>query len=184
MACTQLLTGITRDCLPSKGGIRKVWVANVADIDSISFLGTVIDGITMKTGKTFKVYDFARNTASLSSNYQVSAENGTRYVQSDLVLVFNRMDTNKRKEILALLGAELVIFVEDNNGEKWSLGVERKSAGGFSYIGDFSRPVVGADSDADGLTGTAYGDRNGYSITFHWASPDMPYNCLATPPTS
>lgn len=184
MACLLLLQGIARDCLPSLGGIRKVWVANAADIDSISFLGTVIDNITMVTGKTFVEYEFARGTASMSSNYQVNAENGTKYVQTDLVLVFNRMTTAKRLELLALMGAELVIFVEDNNGEIWSLGVGRKSAGGFSYIGDFSRPVVGADSDADGLTGTAYGDRNGYSITFHWVSPDMPFNSVATPPTS
>lgn len=177
MACTQTLTGISRDCLPSKGGIGKVWIANAGDIASIDGTGYgEFSGFNMKTGKTFKVYEVSRNTSSLSSNYQVSAENGTRYVQSDLVLVFNRMDTAKRLEILELLGAELVIVVQDNNGIMWTLGAIASGA--------VTLPVVGADSDADGLTGTAFGDRNGYSITFHWVSPGMPWETLATPPTT
>ena len=177
MACTQTLTGITRDCLRNIGGIRTVWIANAGDIASIDGTGYgEFSGFNMKTGKKFYEYQFARGTASMSSNYQVNAENGTKYVQTDLVLVFNRMDTTKRKELLALLGAELVIVAEDNNGIMWTLGA--------IAAGLITNPVVGADSDADGLTGTAYADRNGYSITFHWVSPGMPWETLATPPTS
>ena len=177
MACTQTLTGITRDCLPSLGGVKTVWIANASDIQSIDETGGgEFSGFIMNTGKKFYEYQFARGTASLSSNYQVSAENGTRYVQTDLVLVFNRMDTTKRTAILSLLGGELVIVAEDNNGKMWVLG-------GIEG-GPVTHPVVGADADADGLTGTAYGDRNGYSITFHWVSPEMPWETLATPPTT
>ena len=176
MACTQTLTGITRDCLRNVGGIAKVWIANAGDIDHIDSAGDEFSGFDMLAGKKFYEYQFTRGTASLSSNYQVNAENGTRYVQSDLVLVFNRMDTAKRKEILALLGAELVIVAQDNNGIMWTLGAIAP--------GPITHPVVGADADADGLTGTAYGDRNGYSVTFHWVSPGMPIETLATPPTS
>ena len=154
MACTQTLTGISRDCLRNIGGIRAVWIANAGDIASIDASGYgELSGFNMKTAKVFYEYQFSRGTASLSSNYQVNAENGTKYVQSDLVLVFNRMDTTKRKAILALLGAELVIVAEDNNGIMWTLGA--------IGAGPVTNPVVGADADADGLTGTAYGDRNG-----------------------
>lgn len=177
MACTQTLTGITRDCLRNIGGIRTVWIANHADIASIDYIETgTFSGFNMKTAKKFYEYQFARGTASLSSNYQVNAENGTKYVQSDLVLVFNRMDTTKRNAIRALLGAELVIVAEDNNGQMWVLGANHQGPA-------FGPAVVGADSDSDGLTGTAYADRNGYSITFHWVSPEMPWATLATPPT-
>ena len=178
MACTQTLAGITRDCLPNAGGIKTVWIANASDIDVIDLVADgIVSGFNMKAGTKFYVYDFSRGTSSLSSTYQVNAENGTRYVQSDLLMVFNRMDTTKRTEILALLGSELVIVVEDNNGKKWVLGVTE----GGPVI---AHPVVGADADADGLTGTAYGDRNGYSITFHWVSAELPWESWATPPTT
>lgn len=177
MACTQTLAGITRDCARNVGGIRTVWIANAGDIDSIDGAGYgEFSGFNMKTGKKFYEYQFARGTSSLSSNYQVSAENGTKYVQSDLMLVFNRMSTAKRLEIVSLLGAELVIVAEDNNGIKWTLGA--------IAAGPVTAPVIGAEADADGLTGTAYGDRNGYSVTFHWVSPEMPWETLATPPTA
>ncbi len=178
MACTQTLAGISRDCLRNVGGIRTVWIANYADIDSMDYIE---DGLfsspNMVVGKVFFEYQFARGAASLSSTYQVNAENGTKYVQNDLVLTFNRMDTTKRKAILALLGAELVIVAEDNNGNRWVLGANHQGP-------NFGPAVVGADSDADGLTGTAYADRNGYSVTFHWVSPEMPWGMYGTPPTA
>ena len=177
MSCVQTLAGISRDCLANIGGIAKVWLANYANVASLTESSGAITAISMSNSEKFKEYQFARNTASLSSNYQVNAENGTKYVQSDLVLVFNRMDTTKRNAIRALLGAELVIVAEDNNGQMWVLGANHQGTA-------FGPAVVGADSDSDGLTGTAYADRNGYSITFHWVSPEMPWATLATPPTT
>ena len=168
MSCTQTLKGISRDCSPNSGGVRSVWLANKADIDSISLpsLDGSISSIEMKTGKSFFEYQFVRGTASLSSNYAVNAENGTKYVETDLVMVFNRMDVSKRKELIALKGAELAGLVEDNNGKIWLIGLDR--------------PLE--MSAGDGLTGTAYADRNGYSITLHDVSSQMPREYVGTMP--
>ncbi len=170
MACTQTLNGITRDCLPNIGGVRAVYIANKGDIASFDApeLDGSIDGVTMMTGKYFHEYQFDRNTASLTSNYAVNAENGTKYVESDLVMFFNRMATLKRTALLALAKAELVALVEDNNGKVWILG--------------YDLPLV--MSAHDGLTGTAFGDRNGYSITLHDVSPQMPREFTASIPTA
>ena len=158
MACTQTLAGIIRDCLPNMGGIRAVYLANYADVDSLTEASGVITAITMVSSKKFYKYEFVRNTASMSSNYSVNAENGTTYVETDLLMVFNRMDTAKRLEIVALAQGELVAIVEDNNGNMW-------------YLGHDEPLTLNA---GDGLTGTARADRNGYSVTLRDNSLEMP----------
>lgn len=104
-------------------------------------------------------YHFSRNTGSMVSTYQISPENGTRYVQTELTLVFNRMDTAKRIEMSALAQNDLLLIVKDANGKYWLLGKDEPV-----------RATAG-----DGQTGTARADRNGYSITFQDNSFEMPY---------
>lgn len=166
MACTQTLTGITRDCLGNNGGIRKVWLANYDNVASLTVASGAITAITMSNSEKFKLYEFARNTSSLTSNYAVNAENGTSYVESDLLMVFNRMDTSKRLEIVALAQGNLVAIVEDNNGNKWYLGK------------DFPVTI----NAGDGQTGTARADRNGYSITLRDESAELPFPFTGTVP--
>jgi hypothetical protein len=158
MACTQTLAGIVRDCLSNMGGVAAVYLANHADVASLTESNGAISEINMASSAVFKKYEFARNTASLTSNYAINAENGTRYVESDLVMVFNRMDTAKRLEITALAQGELVAVVVDNNGNRW-------------YLGHDAPLVLNA---GDGQTGTARADRNGYSVTLHDESLEMP----------
>lgn len=166
MACTQTLTGISRDCLGNNGGIRKVWLANYDNVASLTVASGAITAISMSNSEKFKLYEFARNTSSLSSNYAVNAENGTSYVESDLLMVFNRMDTSKRLEIVALAQGNLVAIVEDNNGNKWYLGK------------DFPVTI----NAGDGQTGTARADRNGYSITLRDESAELPFPFTGTVP--
>lgn len=166
MSCVQTLSGITRDCLANIGGVRAVWLANYANVDALTEAAGAITAISMLNSEKFKEYQFARNTASLTSNNTVNAENGTSYVESDLVMVFNRMDTNKRLEVVAMAQGELVAIVEDNNGNMWYLGH------------DFPLTL----SAGDGQTGTARGDRNGYSVTLHDMSDEMPMPFTGTIP--
>lgn len=146
------------------GGIVEVLIANYADVSAVSLTDNKVSGITMVSGKTFYKYNFARNTGSLSSNYTIDDTTGAKFVASDLVLQFNKMDTTKRIEITALAQGELMVIVKDANGAYWLLGKDapvRASAG-------------------DGLTGTARADRNGYSITLQDNSLEMPLEVLAS----
>lgn len=158
MACNQTLAGLIRDCSPSMGGILEVLAANKDEIGAITTSEGIVSAIEGAEGKFYK-YEFHRNTGSLTSTYQIALENGTRYVTSDLVLVFNRMETSKRVEITALAQNNLVLIVKDANGKYWLLGMDE--------------PVVA--TAGDGLTGTARGDRNGYSITLQDTSHEMPF---------
>ncbi len=112
MACPQTLSGLVHDCAANMGGIKAVYLANKADVDSVTVSTNKVTAITMVSSKFFKKYEFARRTGSLSSNWQVNAENGTKFVQTDLLLVFNRMETTKRVEIAAMAAGELVAIVE------------------------------------------------------------------------
>src|SRR5574344_348189 len=157
MACNQTLSGLVRDCSPSMGGIVEALIANKDDVTEISASSDMISSITMASSAKFKRYAFARNTGSLTSNYTIDQTTGVRYVASDLVLVFNRMETAKRVEISALAQNDLVIIVKDANGKYWLLGKDE--------------PVNA--TAGDGLTGTARADRNGYSITLQDNSLEM-----------
>ena len=164
MPCAQTLSGLTNDCAASMGGIVEVFIANHADVTGITLTDNKVSAITLDTGKKFKKYAFPRNTGSLSSNYTIDETTGARFVASDLVLQFNKMDTTKRIEIVALAQGELAIIVKDANGTFWYLGMDA--------------PVKA--TAGDGLSGTARADRNGYSITLQDNSLLLPYEVLGS----
>lgn len=144
------------------GGILEVYLANVGDVATITETSDKVTAITMNSTAKFKTYQFKPGTSSLSSNYQVNQENGTVYVQSDLLMVFNRMETTKRIEVTAMAQGELMAIVKDANGLYWLLG-------------DVEPLLISA---GDGLSGTARADRNGYSVTLTTNSPKMPVEIL------
>lgn len=159
MTCNQTLTAILRDCAPSMGGVLEAYFANIEDIAEVTRTEDMISAITMADDKKFVKFQFAKNTGSMSSTYTIDPTTGVRYVATDLVLVFNRMETSKRVAITALAQNDLVAIVKDANGKYWYLG--------------YNEPVTATTGDA--LTGTARGDRNGYSITLQDNSHEFPY---------
>ena len=159
MACNQILSGLVRDCNPSMGGIVEAHAINKEYITDIVTAEGVVSDITLADGETFKSYYFNRNTGSMTSNYTLDPATGVRYVTTDLVLQFNRMETAKRVEVTALAQNELALIVKDANGKYWLLGKDE--------------PVMA--TAGEGVTGTARGDRNGYGITLQDTSLEMPY---------
>lgn len=162
MSCSQTLAGIARDCASNMGGIKRVLLANRADISAITITSNKVTGITMESGKKFYEYALRPGTSSMTSNWQVNRENGVKYVQTDLVMIFNRMETAKRIEVEAMAAGDLAAIVEDNNGLFWLLGNEN--------------PLE--MSAGDGPTGTARSDRNGYSVTLQDDASTLPVEVL------
>ena len=159
MSCTQTLAGLAKDCASNMGGIVEALIALYDDVTAVTITSDVISAITMASGKKFKVYHFAKNTGNLTSTYTIDPASGVKYVSSDLLLQFNRMQTTARVEVTALALADLVVIVKDANGKYWYLGKDE--------------PVNASASD--GQTGTARGDANRYTITLHDESKEMPY---------
>ena len=141
------------------GGIVEAHAINKEYIEKITAEEGVVKTITLTEGEKFKSYYFNRNTGSMTSNYTLDPATGVRYVTTDLVLQFNRMETTKRIEVTALAQNELALIVKDANGKYWLLGKDE--------------PVMA--TAGEGVTGTARGDRNGYGITLQDTSREMPY---------
>lgn len=149
MNCSQILNGLLRDCTPSMGGVKRVLLANFADVAGKTLTDEQISAITMAEGAKFKEYAIRQGSASKTETATLDAANGVAYVTCDLALQFSRMDTVKRTEVAALIANELVALVQDNNGVWWYMG--------------YDRPVIATAMDS--ASGQAYSDANKYGIT-------------------
>lgn len=164
MSCSQTLSGLAKDCSANAGGIVEVYLANFEDVTAKTITDDKISAITMASGATFKVYRFPKNTGSLTSSYNIG-DGDNKYVSSDLVMQFTRMETAKRIEVTALAMSDLVALVRDKNGKVWYLG--------------YDEPVTLGDG-TDATTGTQRSDLNRYQVTLHDESAEYPYEVDAS----
>ncbi len=149
MACA-LTQGYTLDCRESLGGIKAVWLIAHANVSSVTEASGIVSTITKAANKVFYKYELVKNTGTLTETITASVENGTVFYAQELTVVLNKLQANTRNEILLLAKNTLMAVVQDANDKYWLLG---------RYSG---LDVTGGTS----ATGTAQGDRNGYSLTF------------------
>ena len=152
MAC-DLTTGFTVGCNDSTGGIAEFWFANMVDDFAVAESATGEASSITGTGLIYYKYETtnAQGAASvINDNPTVNDQNGTSYFDQTCTYVLNKMDTAKRNEVKMLARAKLSVIVKDNNGVYWLMG---KVNGVRMTAGDTG-------------TGTALGDRNGYSLSF------------------
>ena len=76
------------------------------------------------------------------------------------------MQVNTRNEILLLAKNRLAVIAVDNQGDKWFLGVS------------YGLDLTGGGS----ATGTAFGDRSGYTLTFTGNEKELAPKVTATVP--
>lgn len=165
MACLITIAGITLDCESSLGGIKQVWITQYNNVKSVTVDDETnqISAITLETDAKWYNYQFRKGTGSLTSTLNVDETAGTNYVSNELALVFTKMETKKRIEIAALSIGQLVVVVEDSNGKYWFLGKD-------DYV---------SASAGTGVTGTAKGDQNAYTLTLATDSESYPYELSA-----
>lgn len=161
MACLITIAGITLDCESSLGGIKQVWITQYDNVKSVTIDDETnqISAITLEADAKWYNYQFRKGTGSLTSTLNVDETAGTNYVSNELALVFTKMETKKRIEIAALSIGQLVVVVEDSNGKYWFLGKD-------DYV---------SASAGTGVTGTAKGDQNAYTLTLATDSESYPY---------
>lgn len=158
MGCCKTLAGITRDCEKGVGGIRRVWIACADDVTTKTITNDQITAISAASG-AFKLFEFNKQSGSLTTTPNVDTAAGTVFYQTDLVMQFLKQDTPKRLEFHALMTGDNVAIVEDNNGKYWYLGNDWE--------------VEGTDGSIE--TGTAFADFNGYNVTISDFSKEPPY---------
>lgn len=164
MDCSSItLAGITMDCASSLGGIKRVWLTQYGATVTVDESTNMISSISIPESNEWYEYQFRKGTGSLTSTLTVDETAGTNYVTNELALVFTKMETAKRIEIAALSVGHLCAVVEDSNGKYWFLGKD-------DYV---------SASAGTGVTGTAKGDQNAYTITLSTDSESYPYELSA-----
>jgi len=149
MACA-LTQGYTLDCKDSIGGLTTVYFAPWEDLATVTIAAGVVTTLTMDATKVFYKYDLVKESSNFAEAVNTNVANGTVFYTQTLEVILNKLQVNTRNEILLLAKNRLAVIAVDNQGDKWFLGV----AYGLDLTGGGS------------ATGTAFGDRSGYTLTF------------------
>lgn len=149
MPCN-LTQNITIDCKDSLGGLKEVLFIEFDNVTTMTEASGVITAITLPTGKQFRRYVMPKETAFFTETPNVSVPNGTVFYQQELTIVINKMAANTRNEVQLLAQNRLIAIALDLNGKYWLLGREQ------------AIDLTGGE----GGSGTAHGDRNGYTRAF------------------
>lgn len=148
MPCA-LTQSLTLDCRDSIGGLKSVMFIESANVSAITAAAGVVTAITKVTGKKFYKYELVKETSQFTETFTSSVANGTFFYAQELAIVLNKLQTNTRNEILLLAQNNLLAIAEDKNGKYWLLG----RLNGLDVTG------------GNAASGTANGDRSGYTIT-------------------
>ena len=160
MACTALSKGRGLDCSRIAGGVKNVYFSVYSDFGSTDYAydGTnpqEIDTIDFNNKSIFK-YVMPLGVANVTDTITGSTENGTLFFTPTLNIMLNKLTKEDQNEIKLLGQSKVRIFVELN--AKLASGHDAILALGFENGMDLNTGTMD--------TGAAFGDRNGYTLTF------------------
>lgn len=158
MPCS-LTQDFNLDCRDAIGGLKIVYFIETSNISAIVDASGVVTTITKATGKIFRKYALIRDTSNFTDTLTVSEANGTVFAAETLEVIINKMQANTRNEIMLLARTNLTAVVGDNSGKYFMLGRE------FGLV----------LATGTGATGTAWGDRNGYTLSFAGNERELAY---------
>lgn len=154
MSCA-LTQGYTLGCRDGVGGIKEIRVASYNPTGSFATNGsgtvTAFTGYASGTAgsNAFYRYELTKNTSMLSEALTSSLENGTIFYDQQATFVINKLQVQVRNQLMFMARSRVLAIVTDYNNQSYLIGAEN-----------------GADLSASTAdTGTAFGDRNGYSTT-------------------
>ena len=160
MACL-INSALALDCMNAMGGLKTAYILG-GEITSTTVVAgeiTAIAGIG-----SFYEFQLAKDTAFFSEAINVSNTAGTVYYEGVLTMILQKMDAEKRNQILLLAAnRDLKIAFVDQQDITWVMGLTRGS-------------VMSASNAA---TGTAVGDMNGYTLSFTCQEPAAAYPIVA-----
>lgn len=144
-------------CDVGTGGTKECYIIELENIDSLTESSGTITAVTKKVGKIFRKYQLVQETALFEETITGNRQNGTLFYGQKGTIVINKQNVAVRNEILLLAKNNLVIVTKDNNNTYRLYGREYglKLASGSAS------------------TGTAWGDRNGYSLEFTGNEPEL-----------
>ena len=158
MACMALTRGRGLDCNRISGGVKKIFFS-VYDPDvSYTYDGSnplEIDAIDWD-GSTIYEYVMPLGVASITDTITGSRENGTIFYTPTVNIILNRLTKEDQNEIKLLGKSKVRIFAQLN--QQLANGHDVFIALGMAN---------GLELNAGTMdSGAAFGDRNGYTLTF------------------
>lgn len=148
MACI-LNEGWDLGCRDNTGGVQRILIKSFGASQSYTY---DVDGqiATASYAETFYEFEQTSEVAEFVQEGQHSIENGTNFYNQTVNLVFHKYQAQLRDLIYVLAQKEVLILVQDQNGNWFMIGEQN-----------------GANLTAStGNVGKAYGDMNGATVTF------------------
>ena len=168
MACTDLTKGRGLDCNRISGGVKFIYFGVydqfTAPIDGTGIAVTAgeVTDIEMGAGTGLYRYSMPLGVASVTDTIVGSRDNGTIYYTPTVQVLFNRLTKEDQNQIKLLGATKVVIFAQLN----------QQLANGHDIIICLGR-VNGMELNAGTMdTGAAWGDKNGYTLTFDGIEAD------------
>lgn len=149
MACL-LTKGRNEPCKDVVGGITAVYFADFDTLGTITYDGSDTDVIDSFGGTPTWFKFEVKGNSSFEQAVTASRENGTTFFEQTLNLNFKKLSKQTHNELKLLAYARPHVVVEDNNGNKFMMGLE--------YGADVSGGTI--------VTGAAMGDMSGYTLVF------------------
>ena len=168
MACTALTKGRGLDCNRVSGGVKYIYFGvydqftDPIDGTGIAVTNSEITDIEMGAGTGLYRYTVPRGSTTISDTITGSTENGTLFYTPTVSMVLNRLTKEDQNEIKLLGQTQVVIFAQLNA----TLANGHDVIVGMGVTNGMSLNAGTADS------GAAFGDRNGYTLTFDGLEAD------------
>ena len=173
MACGLITKGRGLDCNRISGGIKNIYfgvydqfTAPIETTGIVEAAGEITD-IEMASNVLYR-YTTPLGVASISESITGSRDNGTIFMTPTVNLILNRLTKADQNQVKLLSQTKVVIFAELNatlaNGHNVIVGL------GITN---------GMELNAGTMdSGAAFGDRNGYTLTFDGLEP-KPFSMVA-----
>jgi hypothetical protein len=165
MACTALTKGRGLDCNRISGGIKFIYFAVYDQVFSVTRASGEISDIEMTVGADVGElyrYTMPLGVSSLTDTITGSRENGTIFYTPSVSIILNKLTKEDQNQIKLLGQTRVMIFAQLNQ----QLANGHDVIVGLGTTNGMELNAGTADS------GAAWGDRNGYTLTFDGLEPE------------
>ena len=152
-----LINGDELDCRDSVGGIEEIYVTEFENKLALTESSGIITAFTLSTGKKFWTYKLEKENAEANETASVSIENGTIFFDQSIAVMLKKWSAAKRNNVNLLSQNRLLLIAKYRTGVYVLYG---KTAG-------VDLTVI------EGKSGKAYGDLNGFTLTFTGKEPKL-----------
>lgn len=161
MSTCDITSGFTLGCRDNSGGLKNLYILS-GSVDAVTGAADGLISDLSGSGSFFK-FELFRQTSDFTEAISSTPENGTVFYDQTVNATFFKLQSATRNQVRVLAkNPDLKIIVETNNGSVDGVGT-------FFYIGQENGAQL---LSGTAQTGTAFGDLNGYSLTFTGQEPE------------